>query len=92
MAFAEALVHGLPVIGCAGGAVTTTVPTDAGILVPPGDARALAVALRTLLSDPAELSRRADAAWRHAERLPRWRDTAEKFARALDRALNEKAA
>jgi glycosyltransferase involved in cell wall biosynthesis len=92
MAFAEALAHGLPVVGCAGGAVTTTVPADAGMLVRPGDATALAAALRKLLSDPGELSRRANAAWRHAERLPRWRDTAEKFALALDRAQKEKAA
>ena len=92
MAFAEALARGLPIVGCAGGAVTSTVPPDAGVLVPPGDANALAAALRSLLSDPAELSRRADAAWRHAERLPRWRDTAEKFARGLEAAQREKVA
>lgn len=90
MAFAEALARGLPVVGCAGGAVASTVPADAGVLVPPGDANALAAALRLLLTDPAELSRRADAAWRQAGRLPRWRDTAEKFARALD-LVREKA-
>jgi glycosyltransferase involved in cell wall biosynthesis len=87
MAFAEALARGLPIVGCAGGAVTSTVPADAGVLVPPGDADALAAVLRRLLSDPAELQRRADAAWRHAQQLPRWRDTAAKFARALDTAL-----
>ncbi|MCC6946845.1 MAG: glycosyltransferase [Bradyrhizobiaceae bacterium] len=89
MAFAEALAHGLPVVGCAGGAVTSTVPADAGVLVPPGDVNALAAALRRLLSDPSELQRCADAAWRHAQQLPRWRDTAAKFARALDAALAE---
>lgn len=92
MAFAEALARGLPVVGCAGGAVVSTVPADAGILVEPGDADALAGALRRLLTDPAELRRRADAAWRHAESLPRWRDTARKFAGGLDRAWKEKAA
>jgi glycosyltransferase involved in cell wall biosynthesis len=92
MAFAEALARGLPVVGCAGGAVSSTVPADAGVLVKPGDAAALAAALRKLLTDPAELKRRADAAWRHAENLPRWRDTARKFAAGLDRARREKAA
>jgi glycosyltransferase involved in cell wall biosynthesis len=84
MAFAEALARGLPIVGCTGGAVASTVPADAGILVPPGNAKMLAATLRRLLTDPAELSRRSDAAWRHAQRLPRWRDTARKFARALD--------
>jgi glycosyltransferase involved in cell wall biosynthesis len=79
-------------VGCAGGAVVSTVPADAGVLVPPGDANVLAAALRRLLTDPAELSRRSDAAWRHAERLPRWRDTARKFARALDVARQENIA
>jgi glycosyltransferase involved in cell wall biosynthesis len=84
MAFAEALARGLPVVGCTGGAVASTVPADAGVLVPPGNANMLAETLRRLLTDPTELSRRADAAWRHAQRLPRWHDTARKFARALD--------
>ncbi len=89
MAFAEALAHGLPVVGCTGGAVAATVPVEAGILVPPGDAGALAKALRRLLADPSELARRAEAAWKHAERLPRWRDTAAKVARALAKAQAE---
>jgi glycosyltransferase involved in cell wall biosynthesis len=89
MAFAEALAHGLPVVGCAGGAVSATVPVEAGILVPPGNAPALAEALRLLLADPSELARRAEAAWIHAERLPRWRDTAAKVAHALDAARAE---
>ena len=92
MAFAEALARGLPVVGCAGGAVVSTVPQEAGILVKPGDTRALADALRRLLTNRDELKQRADAAWRHAENLPRWRDTARKFAGGLDRAWREKAA
>lgn len=92
MAFAEALAHGLPVVGCAGGAVTSTVPPDAGALVPPGDAEALAGALRRLLADRGKLKRLSDAAWRHGQNLPTWRDTAQRFARALDIAQREKAA
>ncbi len=86
MAFAEALAHGLPVIGGMGGAVSATVPAEAGILVPPGDARALAEALRRLLADPSELARRSEAAWKHSQHLPRWRDTAAKIAQALAQA------
>jgi glycosyltransferase involved in cell wall biosynthesis len=92
MAFAEALARGLPIVGCAAGAVTSTVPAEAGILVQPGDAGALAVALRKLLTEPGELARRADAAWRHAESLPRWSDSARKFAAGLERARQEIAA
>lgn len=86
MAFAEALSRGLPVIGCAGGAVVNTVPADTGILVPPGDDAALADALRKLLTDKSELKRRADAAWSHAKKLPTWHDTAARVAQALDKA------
>ncbi len=86
MAFAEALARGLPIVGCAGGAVINTVPADTGILVPPGDDKALADALRKLLSDQSELKRLADAAWSHAKKLPTWNDTAVAVARALDKA------
>jgi glycosyltransferase involved in cell wall biosynthesis len=90
MAFAEALARGLPIVGCAGNAVSSTVPADAGVLVPPGNADMLAKGLRRLLSDRSELSRLSDAAWRHATRLPRWRDTARKFAAALDGVNRER--
>jgi glycosyltransferase involved in cell wall biosynthesis len=86
MAFAEALARGLPIVGCAGGAVVNTVPADTGILVPPGDVAALADALRRLLTDQSEMKRRADAAWNYARKLPTWNDTAQRVAKALDKA------
>jgi hypothetical protein len=61
------------------------------VLVPPGDADALAQVLRRLLTSPDELRARADAAWAHGQRLPRWHDTAQEVAKALDLA-REKAA
>ncbi len=86
MAFTEAMARGLPVVAGDAGAAPTTVPSDAGVLVPPGDADALAAVLRRLLTDPSELKRRSDAAWRHAQNFPRWRDTAKAIASALTEA------
>lgn len=86
MVFAEAIARGLPIVACDGGAVTTTVPADVGVFVAPGDAPALAGKLRWLLANPAEIAQRADAAWRHAEKLPRWHETARKIADALEQA------
>ena len=37
MAYAEAIAHGLPVIGTTAGAIPDTVPPDAGVLVAPND-------------------------------------------------------
>jgi glycosyltransferase involved in cell wall biosynthesis len=50
MAYAEAIAHGLPVIGTRTGAIPETVPPGAGILVPPDDATALGTALRSMIS------------------------------------------
>jgi len=85
MALAEALAHGLPVLSTTGGAIPFTVPADAGILVSPGDATALAEALRTLLSPhTTSRARLASAARRHAEELPTWQEAAEAFAAAIE--------
>jgi glycosyltransferase involved in cell wall biosynthesis len=85
MAYAEAIAHGLPVIGTHAGAIPDTVPPDAGLLVAPGDVEALADALRRVIED-ADLRRRlAGAARAAAPLLPSWRHSAEIFARTLER-------
>ena len=86
MAYAEALAHGLPVIGTTGGATPETVPPDAGILVAPDDVTALAGALRLLISSNAERERMAAAAWTAAAALPTWQESARLFAAAIEAA------
>jgi len=82
MAYAEAITHGLPVIGTAAGAVPESVPENAGILIPVDDVDALACALRRLIQDPAE--REKFAAGARASRFPSWREQARKFAEILE--------
>jgi glycosyltransferase involved in cell wall biosynthesis len=91
MVFAEALAHGLPIAACAAGAVTETVPSDAGLLTPPDDVRAFAGTLRRMLTDRELRSSLADAAWRHGQSLPQWSDTAEAVAGALALTLEAAA-
>jgi glycosyltransferase involved in cell wall biosynthesis len=84
MAYAEAIAHGLPVIGTNAGAIPDTVPPDAGLLVAPGDVTALADALRRVIGDDVLRRRFAGAARLAAAQLPSWRHSAEIFARALE--------
>jgi glycosyltransferase involved in cell wall biosynthesis len=86
MAFAEAIAHGLPVVGTKAGAIPETVPDGAGILVPPDDIAAFASALRAMIADRALRERCAGAARLAALQLPTWEATAETFLRVL-RAL-----
>ena len=94
MAYAEALSHGLPVIGTTAGAIPDTVPQAAGLLVTSGDVDALAKALRRVIAD-AELRRRlSEAASERRERCPpgsnpgqssppRWRSSHERLLRGM---------
>lgn len=84
MAFSEAIAHGLPVIGTTAGAIPETVPAGAGVLVKPGDAAALAMALRGVIENPDKRRRLAASARAAARKLPGWQDSAKLFARALE--------
>ena len=86
MVYAEAIAHGLPVIGTTAGAIPETVPAGAGVLVPPDDVAALARALRCLIVDPVARQELATAARTAAARLPSWRELAKLFASAIEAA------
>jgi glycosyltransferase involved in cell wall biosynthesis len=84
MAYAEAIAHGLAVVGTTAGAIPDTVPAGAGVLVPPDDAQALALVLRRLIEDGARRDRLAGGARAAAASLPTWPQSAALFAQVLD--------
>ena len=84
MALTEALARGVPIVSTTGGAIPFTVPSEASILVPPGDHRAIADALRTLLTVSADRDRLSSAAVRCARELPDWSQSTTAFARAVE--------
>lgn len=84
MAVAEALARGLPVVATATGAAPALLADDAGVVVPVGDAAALADALRTMVSDERRRARHAAGARRVRERLRTWEDAAAEFLAAID--------
>jgi glycosyltransferase involved in cell wall biosynthesis len=76
MVLTEALARGLPIVTTTGGAAGSTVPDDAALKVPPGNAGALSASLRLLLSDSGLRATLSDRAWTQAQGLQRWEDTA----------------
>jgi len=84
MACAEAIAHGLPVIGTNAGAIPDTVAAGAGVLVAPDDAGALAAVLRRTIENPEHRRRLAASARQAASRLPTWQDSAKLISRALE--------
>ena len=84
MVFAEALAHGLPIVATAAGAIPDTVPGDAGLLVPPGDVRALSETLRRIVEDTALRARLAAAARQAGRRLPDWPAAVDRWLAGLD--------
>jgi glycosyltransferase involved in cell wall biosynthesis len=75
MAVAEALARGLPVVATMTGAIPDLVGSggsEAGLLVPAGDERALAGALEQVLGNADLRARFSDGARRVRDRLPGW--------------------
>ena len=87
MAYAEAIAHGVPVIGTTAGAIPETVPATAGVLVPPDDVPALAAALRRLIESRRERAQLAEGARIAAKHLPTWAESAKLFSDAIERVV-----
>lgn len=85
MVITEAIAHGLPVVTTTGGALADTLPSGVGLAVAPGDAAALADALRTLLTDRAHYARCCQAALIERQTLDDWQRASRRFANVLDR-------
>jgi glycosyltransferase involved in cell wall biosynthesis len=91
LALIEALAAGVPAVATAVGGVPDVLgggPDAPGLLVPSGDARALAAAALALIRDPAERARRAALGPARAARFSRERlldETAALYARLLAR-------
>ena len=83
MAYAEAIAHGLPVIGTTAGAIPEVVG-EVGLLVAPDDPKGFAVALRHLLDDSGARKALAAKARAVAAGLPRWSEAGRAFADRLD--------
>lgn len=88
MAFAEALAFGLPVIAARAGAVPDLVPASAGILVPPADENALAIAITELLTNQHHRQQLQAGARKAALTLPTWEDCAIVVADVINRLRN----
>jgi glycosyltransferase involved in cell wall biosynthesis len=84
-AYAEAMDAGLPVIGWRSGNLPHLVDDGKqGIVITPGDIRALTAALRRLAEDEAERRRMGAAAADRALSLPTWEQSAEQFFTILE--------
>jgi glycosyltransferase involved in cell wall biosynthesis len=85
MVYAEAMVHGLPVIATTAGAIPETVSQQAGLLVPPGNPRALARAVRRVIVQPTLAARLAAGSRAAGALLPNWRQATAAWETAFDR-------
>ena len=89
LAVAEAVARGLPVIGSRTGGIPDLLDEHSGVLVPPGDADALATALDRVIRDDTWRVHLAAGAWARAATLPTWPETAAAVEGALLRAQTD---
>ena len=87
MAYAEAIVRGIPVVGTTAGAIPDTVPLKAGILTATDDVGAFSNALLSLLSDTPMRHKKHLGALAAEPDFPTWSGSAKKFLEILERLL-----
>ena len=85
MVLSEALARGLPIVSTTAGAIPETVPPDAGLLVPPGDAAGLADAIARMLSYADVYASLKAGAEEARQNLRSWEQQAAAFAGVLER-------
>jgi len=89
MVVAEALARGLPIVSTDTGGIAELVGENAGLIVPPGDARAFSDALTRVVGDAPEavaLRRQLAVVAREVRgTLPTWDDAAERMDGVLTR-------
>jgi glycosyltransferase involved in cell wall biosynthesis len=85
----EAMACGLPVVANAVGALPEVVGSDgeAGCLIPPRDARALASAISGILSEPGRADRMGRKARRRIQRAFRWSEAAEELTAVFEETI-----
>ncbi|ASJ71200.1 Mannosylfructose-phosphate synthase [Granulosicoccus antarcticus IMCC3135] len=83
MVLVEAIARGLPIVASDAGAIPSTIPTGAGILVSPGNATALAEALRQFMQDDVLRQSLQNAAKTARTSLQSWEQSTREFEAAL---------
>jgi glycosyltransferase involved in cell wall biosynthesis len=88
MPAAEAMACGVPLIATSGGALPEVVG-DAGVVVPPGDARALETAIVRLLDSPEDRAHYARAGLERVKSVFSWTKAAEKVIAVYREAIDD---
>ncbi|WP_424138758.1 glycosyltransferase family 4 protein [Roseomonas chloroacetimidivorans] len=83
----EAMAHGLPVVASRVGGIPFQIAGGCGVLVPPGDSRALTAALNALADDPQQLLPMGNRARRRVLELFTWERAADQALLGYARAL-----
>jgi glycosyltransferase involved in cell wall biosynthesis len=84
----EAFARGVPVIGTPAGGAAELLACDRGLLVPVGDAPALAAAVRSLGADRRAAAERASRARDYVERHHAWAHVVARWETLLDEAIS----